>query len=167
MGVAQSKEECKPFEFLLDIENINVILDYTDADIAFMDFEKFVEFQNEDYRSWSFVEKEWKSKFLKEMNEILGKKNIKVGANKDFDYSILIKFKIITANGNISCVCKVINQDGEDIGAHKYFYFIRGGVIGDMVNLMGDGHEHLGEELGRFLSIMKERLEYFKKKGTL
>ena len=169
IGSAQTMEECKPFAFLENVEKLNVVFNYEEADFDGHSFAEFINLlKKDDYRTWDMVEKEWRVKFLREINDVLAKDSVKVFVNgEDYDYSFLVKLKIIDAKGTLACVCKVFDNQGEYIGVHKDYYMIRGGVVGDTVNLIGDGHERLGTELGRFVSQMRNRIRYYKQKGKM
>ena len=137
------------------LTEMNVILDYSIADIAGLSFDDFVDMQNEDDEKWNSVEKEWKKKFLREANDKLYRIGLTIGTFKSAICSLKIKFYNISPQGNIICDCYFVNPKGEDLGVHKRIR-AKGGHVGSVVNLVGDGHEKLGKKVGQYLLQLKK-----------
>ena len=100
--------------------------------------------------TWKNIQREWKGKCINEANEQLRRTNMFLGTFPKAQYSLIVHVEVLDKQGYI-----IASVDVVDTASMKKYAIISvkapGGRFGSLVNLMGDGHEHLGEELGKTL----------------
>ena len=133
-------------EFLRDSRRLNLIIDYSSADILGEDFEDFVAGEAE----WNSYEPEIRSKFIRAFNEQAddGPSPHRVGTYPDAEYTLVIHVKKVDDDGsNVKGTMNIVNSEGEVLFTRK----VEGneGRFGSVCNLMGDAFREMGEDVGQ------------------
>ena len=133
-------------EFLRDSRKLNLVIDYTSADILGEDYEDFVAGEAE----WSSYEPEIRSKFIRAFNEEAddGLYPHRVGTYPEAEFTVVIYVKKVDDSGsNVKGTLNIINSEGEVLFIHK----VEGneGRFGSVCNLMGDAFREMGEDVGQ------------------
>ena len=132
-------------------DRINLTIDYTQATISGLTFDEFVAMQNGEDQKWESVEGEWRMKFLGEANDILQRRNLYIGSFKDAKLTLIITINTINRHGDINCHLNFKTNKGEFLINYDNNMSVDGGTWGSLVNLIGDGHESLGEAVGKYI----------------
>ena len=150
--------------------NINIVIEYAEKALLGMpekDFREYIEatdllqITNDD--NWDAVKKGWYSVFCKEANSELAEKNYLVGAIPSAPITARVVIKNINQTGNIDAVIYLTDSEIGD-AVEEIPLKVYGGTIGDIVNLMGDGFEQLGETFGKtYIKILKQQKKQQKK----
>lgn len=145
--MAQKAVESKwsELEFLNDSRRLNLVIDYSTADILGEDFEDFVAGEAE----WNSYEAEIRSKFIRAFNEEAddGPYPHRVGTYPDAEYTLVIHVKKVDDKGsNVKGVMNVLSINGMVLFTHE----VEGneGRFGSVCNLMGDAFREMGEDVG-------------------
>jgi hypothetical protein len=133
-------------EFLHNSRKINLVIDYSEADIVGEDYEDFVAGEPD----WKTSEPEIRSKFIRAFNEEAddGSYPHRVGTYPDAQYNMIINVKKVGDRGsNVKGVMRITNAEGEVLFIHS----VEGneGRFGSVCNLMGDAFREMGEDLGQ------------------
>ena len=122
---------------------ISVELDYTESLIAGQSYDVFSDYQ-EDMET---MKKEWYGKFISNFYPPVEKSKVQI-VKEQAQFYLKIKFHTIERNGDLSANVLLFDSEG-NLLAQKEFRG-KGGHIGSLSNLIGDGHESLGENVGWF-----------------
>lgn len=132
------------FAGLADSGKAKIIMDFSEASIHGMSEEDF-----------EYMEPDW-SKDLPQIigyfvGEVADRLNgfVILGSNVKSEYSINVRVISISTKGNY--VCDAIIKDGEKEVAKIQGVKADGGNVGTKLNLIKDGAEHTGKQLGRIL----------------
>lgn len=151
--------------FISDTRKLNLVIDYSSADILGEDFVDFVAGE----ANWGSYEPEIRSKFIRAFNEEADKGTYphRVGNYPDAEYTIVIHVgKVDDRGSNIKGTMDIVNAQGELVFTHK----VEGneGRFGSVCNLMGDALREMGEDIGQSFyhhARVKKQRTSFRKNG--
>lgn len=121
-----------------------VSIDFSEASIHGMSEEEFQVYEKDWIKDLPLI----KRKFIGALSNKLNGA-ILVGTSVKSDYSINVIVYSISTKGNY--VCDVIINVGENEVAKIQGIKADGGTFGSKLNLIKDGAEHTGEQLGKYL----------------
>jgi len=142
-----AEDAWKELSFLASVKKINLVIDYSEADIVGEDFEDFVQGEKE----WDTYEQEIRSKFVRAFNQEAndGDYPHRVGNYEDSKYTLVLKVKTVTKKGSeIHTKVLVTNQEGKVVFVRDDEWCEKG-KYGSVPNLMGDAMGKMGMELGK------------------
>lgn len=140
MGTNIYSQRYENFYFLYGQEKINIEFDYTWTEIkSVSDTVK-----KDMIEVFSPI---WNDCFLKELNAELDDNNIKVGYFQDATYTIFIQILSFGNTGATKATARVVNTETLEERCIIDIYG-RGGIFGSFPNLIKDGMENCGEDLG-------------------
>ena len=144
-------------EFLCDSKKLNLIIDYSSADILGEDFVDFVAGEV----NWNSYEPEIRSKFIRAFNEEAddGAYPHRLGNYPDADYTMIIHvLKVDDRGSNVKGTMDIVDAVGDVIFTHN----VEGnqGRFGSVCNLMGAAFTEMGEDIGQeFFSHARRRIQ--------
>lgn len=158
IALGKSDEKVNSLEFLKGENRINVVLDYSEAMMAGMNFEDFKKYLPEHYDDgW---DDHYAAYFLDRFyigfnNKMMDSKkvNMLVGNYSSANYKIVVKVYLVDRKGNTNADI-IISPISSDEVLYKSDYMVDGGTFGTVPNLMGDGMRTLGRTLAT--RIIKE-----------
>lgn len=144
-------------EFLKSENKISVRLDFSEALMAGMPIEDFKEYipvhydgKTFDYYLYPYLLDKFVSEFNDEMMEHKGKViyvTPKLSASK---YLIEIKVYMMNRNGDTNANVSFVESETNEVLVSKE-YRVKGGRIGTVLNLMGDGMKNLAEVVVKYV----------------
>lgn len=139
-GYVPDKED---FSFLNQLPSVTVRLDFSNADVEDFtagEFEKYVESRTDTVMKV----------FLRELNKITLKKNVRFREEKSYTYLFLVQVLSIEEDGAVKAMVTVIDINTvSQIGNFKLK--AHGGVFGGFEQLFIEGMGRLGENLGDYI----------------
>jgi len=133
------------FPTLNNGEKLNLVLDFSNANIHGMSEEEFAVYEPD----WNVDKPDIIARFFGEMSSKLRGK-IYVGNFKEVTYVLKVNVLNITVKGDFECEAILQTHDGNlmaRIGDIK----AKGGTFGTKLNLIKDGSGHTGKVLGKFI----------------
>lgn len=141
-----------PVAFLQDQKKLDIEINYTEASLCSMEEDAFIPFiESETDEPWSLISGKWMSKFTSECNDELEGHSLLVGAFPKAGYKIVVNVDLIDKKGRFVATVQFVEKETGTVMATKDID-AKGGHFGTINNLIGDGHEHAGEALGKFLA---------------
>ena len=98
--------------------------------------------------SWKNIKRELRGKLINEANNILRKSDIYLGNFSKAKYTLILSVAVLDKQGFMSAEASFVDSTTKE-QLYSFPVSSKGGNFGSLVNLMGDGHEHLGKELGK------------------
>ncbi|MDL2231457.1 hypothetical protein LJB85_01810 [Porphyromonadaceae bacterium OttesenSCG-928-L07] len=142
----------KSWNFLKGEKALNVLLDYSEAQMDYRDAESFFELKNakdpdyqEKYESETLV------KFVRSVNKSLTSGIAVVFDSKNANYLLTIKVVSVDRNGNINATILISKMDTAETLA-QFSAKVEGGHFGSFANLSKDGMNNLGTYVGKYIS---------------
>ncbi len=129
-----------------------ISLDFSKAIIHGMTVEEFSEYE----KDWEIDQPIIMTKFLSGLTDKCT--TINFSLSSDSEISITIKVLTISTKGNYTCEVFVSNKHGDKI-AHITELNAKGGTFGSKLNLIKDGAEHTGKQLGKFIKNQIKRIK--------
>ena len=132
--------------FISDTRKLNLVIDYSSADILGDDFVDFVAGE----ANWGSYEPEIRSKFIRAFNEEAddGAYPHRLGNYPDADYTMIIHvLKVDDRGSNVKGTMDIVGAVGDVLFTHN----VEGnqGRFGSVCNLMGDAFTEMGEDIGQ------------------
>ncbi len=134
------------------IIEVKIVIDYSNATIFGMDEASFAEYETDWYKDKPDID-------YKLVNEVLNKTDKCLKISKTAKNTILIKVKKVSDKGGYVCDVKLMNSNNTKVIELDNVSSI-GGVWGSKLNLMGDGAEELGKNIG--IELQKSIKKYKK-----
>lgn len=143
-GSAQQKTGS--FSQIRNEARVKMIIDYSEASFMGMSESQFSEFEED----WVHDKVEMVSLYYSSANEKL--KGVLTLGDYSFEtpFTLRLMVRSIDVKGNHDCDLFLLNKDGEEL-AKIIGLRAKGGTFGSKLNLMKDGAEHTGEEIGSLL----------------
>lgn len=138
------------FSLLRDQLRVKLVVDFSEADIMGMSEQEFSEYEED----WEHDKVEIVSLFHNYANEKLNGRLLLGNYRQDTALMLRLVVRTVDVRGDYDCDLFLLGGggDGEKIVLAKAEGLsARGGKFGSKLNLMKDGAEHTGTELGRFL----------------
>ena len=138
------------FSLLRDQIRVKLIVDFSEADIMGMTEQEFSEYEED----WEHDKVEIVSLFHNYANEKLKGRLMLGNYRQDTAFMLQLVVRTVDVRGNYDCDLYLLGngENGEKVVLAKAEGLsARGGKFGSKLNLMKDGAEHTGTELGRFL----------------
>ncbi len=163
--VFAKKGKKETFAFLKNEKQLNVIIDYSDVIIDELSEVEFLEMQaikggDEWSTKWeNEIKDDLYKKFTGYMNlNFIGEYEIRAGNFPNANFQALVKLETISERGTTKASVVFTKVNSEEEITTVYIYGA-GGTYGSRENLMGDGFQRAGDQLGgiieRKLSKMK------------
>lgn len=130
----------------------DIVIDYSEASICGMDEASFSQYETDWYKDKPDIN-------YKMIREILDENEDCFICKKDAPNALLIKVRRITENGGFLCNVKLVGSNKSIIQLGD-FSCSRGGKVGTKLNLIKDGAEKIGEEIGK--ALKRELQKYLK-----
>ena len=132
---------------LKDENKVNIVIDYSAADILGVDFEDWVESADD----WDNYTKEHRTKFIQAFNKEA--ERIRVGSYPDMRYTLQVHILKVDDKGTeINALISVVDSE-EGVIIFEKEMDSEDGLWGTVANLMGDSLADLGKKVGRLFYL--------------
>lgn len=158
------KKKTNSYEFLKNQQELNVVIDYNNVMIHGLNEQDFLELQairgGEEWKTkWEkMIKKELYMKLTGEINaQLIGKYNLRAANYPEANYCANVLLLSISNKGTVKAIVTFTkNNSSETIVALNVYG--SGGTFGSTENLMGDGFQRSGRQIGLVLDKKLKKL---------
>lgn len=141
-----------PLSFLQGQSKLDLSISYAEGSLCSMQEDEFIPFmESEADEPWVNITREWKVQFTNELNEELEGHQFLVGSFPKAAYEAVVNVEYLNKKGRFVSTVDFVEKESGTVVYSKYIA-ADGGVFGSITNLIGDGHKHAGEALGKYLA---------------